>query len=161
MVSNTSEFAQHTYTYNNRGLVDRWNVSYLNGYLKMEYNKEGRLVKSRYYSGGALVNTIVFFYENNRVVKETWYAGDTKQKEDKIFYSYNKNGMVWKSRSFIGDYGSIYKYTPDGGSVNEWYFYVGGKLNYEQHYTYLKKILLTTKTEIIPRFSLIRILTRL
>ena len=137
LVSDTSEFGDLFYAYNQRGLVDKWSVSYLDGYLTMEYNESGHLVKSKYYSEGALVNTIVFAYQGNQVVKETWFDRDSQTKTDEVFYSFNRNGMVWKSQSIIGDYSSIYKYTPDGGSVAEWDFYLGGVLNYVQQFTYL------------------------
>ncbi len=138
LVSNISEFAELTYTYNQIGLVDQENLSYFeNGKLKMEYDAKGRLVKSRLYSGDVLLNTIIFFYVGDRVVKETWYDGDTQVKVDEVFYSYNSDGKVWRSQSFIGDYTSFYNYTADGGSVDGWKFYVGGKLNYAQEYTYL------------------------
>ena len=138
LLSNISEFGEQTYTYNQRGLVAQENFDFFpDGNLKMEYNAKGRLAKSRIYSGDVLLNTIVFFYQDDRVVKETWYDGDTDVKTDEVFYYYNRNGKVWKSRSIIGDYSSFYHYTPDGGSVDGWKFYVGGKLNYEQVFTYL------------------------
>jgi hypothetical protein len=136
LLSNSSEFGGYTYTYNRRGLVDQWTVTDY-GNLKMEYNFLGRLIKSRLYTDGVLINTIVFFYQGDRVVKETWYDGSTQNKVDEVFYSYNNNGKVWKSQSFINDYYSFYHYTPDGGSVDGWKFYFGGKLNYEQQFTYL------------------------
>lgn len=136
-VSNNSEYGNYTYTYNQRGLVDQWNVDFLDGYFAMEYNAIGHLVKSKYYSEGVLENTIVFFYQGDRVVKETWYDGDTQTKVDEVFYTFNRDGMVTKGQSFLDDYTSIYKYTPDGGSVSEWDFYMSGILNYVQQFTYL------------------------
>ncbi len=136
-VSNNSEYGNLTYTYNQRGLVDQWNVDYLDGYFTMEYNAIGHLVKSKYYSEGVLVNTVVFFYQGDRVVKETWYDGDTQTKTDEVFYTFNRDGKVTKGQSFLDDYTSIYKYTPDGSSVSEWDFYMGGILNYTQQFTYL------------------------
>jgi hypothetical protein len=136
-VSNNSEFGNYTYTYYQRGMVDQWNIDFLDGYFTMEYNAIGQLVKSKFYSEGVLTNTIVFFYQGNRVVKETWYDGDTQTKVDEIFYTFNRHGKVTKGQSFLDDYTSIYKYTPDGGSVSEWDFYLGGILNYSQQFTYL------------------------
>lgn len=137
LVSDNSEFGNLTYTYNQRGVVEQWNVDYLDGYLAMEYNAVGRLVKSKYYSGGVLANTIVFFYQGDRVVKETWYDGDTQTKVDEVFYTFNRGGMVTKGQSFLNNYTSIYKYTTDGGSVSDWDFYLGSILNYSQQFIYL------------------------
>ncbi len=137
LLSETSELGQYAYTYNNRGLLDEYTVSFVeNGHLKMQYDHKGHLIKSLFYSGDELLNTIFFFYWGDRLVKETWYDG-SNVKVDEVFHSYNRNGRVWRSRSFMQDYMSIYSYTPDGGSVDGWKFYFGGKLNYEQRFTYL------------------------
>ncbi|MEP7376576.1 MAG: hypothetical protein ABI675_24475 [Chitinophagaceae bacterium] len=138
LVSNISEFGMRTYTYNKRGLVDQENFDFIeNGKLKFQYDARGRLIKSGYYSGDVLLNTIVFFYQGDRLVREIWYDGNTQIKVDEVFHFYNGNGRVWKSASILGDYISLYRYTPDGGSVKGWKFYVGGKLNYEQEFSYL------------------------
>lgn len=138
LISNVSEFGTRTYTYNKRGLVDQENFDFIeNGKLKFHYDARGRLIKSGFYSGDVLLNTIVFFYRGDRLAREIWYDGDTQIKVDEVFHFYNRNGKVWKSISILGDYISIYRYTADGGSVKGWKFYVGGILNYEQEFTYL------------------------
>ena len=137
LLSVTSEFGDQTYTYNRKGLVDQTNIDSYDGYFKMEYNALGRLIKSRYYSGGELVNTIVFGYQYDRVVKETWYDGNTKIKSDEIFYTYNWRGNLTKAKSIIGDYNSVYKYSPDGNNVVQYDLYFGGIINYTQLLTYL------------------------
>lgn len=137
LLSVTSEFGDQTYTYNRWGLLDQTTISSYAGYFKMEYNAFGRLIKSRYYSEGALVNTIVFGYQYDRVVKETWYDVNTQVKVDEIFYTYNRNGKLSKSKSSIGDYSSVYKYTPDGENVAEYDLYFGGIINYTQQFTFL------------------------
>ena len=138
LVSSISEFGEQTYTYNQRGMVAQENVDFFpDGKIVMEYSFKGRLKKSRVYSGDVILWTIVFFYWGDRLVKETWYDGDTETKTDEVFHFYNRLGRVWKSQSFMGDYVSLYDYTPDGGSVDGWKFFIGGKLNYEQVFTYL------------------------
>ena len=137
LVSVTSEFGTQAYTYNQRGLLDQTDISSYDGYFKMEYNALGRLIKSRYYSEGALVNTIVFGYQYDHVVKETWYDVDTQVKDDEIFYTYNRKGKVSKSKSTINDYSTVYKYTPDGSNVLEYDLYFGGIINYTQQFTFL------------------------
>ena len=137
LLSATSEFGEQTYTYNRRGLLDQTNISNYDGYFKMEYNTEGRLIKSRYYSEDTLTNTIVFTYQHNRVVKETWYHVNTQVKDDEIFYTYNGNGKLGGSKSVIGDYNTVYKYTPDGDNVAQFDLYFGGKISYTQQFTFL------------------------
>ncbi len=137
LLSASSEFGEQTFTYNRRRLLDQTNISSYDGYFKMEYNELGRLIKSRYYSEGVLVNTIVFAYQYNRVVKETWYVVDTQVKDDEIFYTYNRSGNVIKSESTIGDYSTVYKYTPDGNNVAEFDLYFGGIINYTQQFTFI------------------------
>jgi len=138
LISEISEFAELTYTYNQRGMVAEENITYFpDGKIVMDYNFKGRLKKARVYSGDVTLWTIVFFYWDERLVKEVWYDGDTDTKTDEVFHFYNRNGRVWKSQSFMNDYVSLYDYTPDGGSVDGWKFFIGGKLNYEQVFTYL------------------------
>lgn len=135
LVSDASEFGTDTYKYNHRGLVDEWNISAYDGYYKMEYNARGRLIKSRFYSGGVLVNTIKFFYRDDRVVKEIWYNGDTEEKTDEVFYQYNRKGKMLKMQSFMVDYYTLYDYTSDG-NVSGWNFYFGGSLLYTAQNTF-------------------------
>lgn len=78
-----------------------------------------------------------FLYQYDRVVKETWYDIDTQVKDDEIYYTYNRNGKVNKSKSTIGDYSTVYKYTPDGNNVAEYDLYFGGIINYTQQFTFL------------------------
>lgn len=136
LLSNTSEFGDYSYTYNQRGLLDEYDNPYYGGYFKMEYNLREQLIKSKLYSGGALVNTIVFFYQDNHVVKETWYDGDTQTKVDEVFYTYNRNGKASKSKSNIQDYSSVYTYTPEG-NISQWDLYISGLISYSQQFTYL------------------------
>ena len=138
LVSVASEFGTQANTYNRRGLLGQITSSYIDGYFKMEYNGFGRLIKSRYYSEGALVNTIVFTYQYDRIVKETWYDVDTKVKDDEVFYTYNRSGKITTSTSTLGDYNTVYKYTPDGDNVLEYDLYFGGIINYTTQFTYLR-----------------------
>ncbi len=135
LVSDASEFGTDTYKYNNRGLVEEWNISAYDGYFIMEYNSKGRLIKSRFYSGGALVNTIIFLYRDDRVVKEIWYNMDTEEKADEVLYQYNRKGKMLKMQSFMLDYYTLYDYTSDG-NVSEWNFYFGGSLLYTAQNTF-------------------------
>lgn len=136
LVSDSSEFSDLDFTYNQRGLLDTYTLSYYDGFFKMEYNERGQLVKSKFYSEGVVANTIVFTYQNDKVVKETWYDGETSTVVDETVYSFNRNGKAWKAQDFIQDYVSIYKYTPDGDDIAEWDLYVGGLINYTQQYTF-------------------------
>jgi YD repeat-containing protein len=85
LIQTHSEYGDVSYTYNERGLLDVWNYPAAGGYFKHEYDETGRLIKSRFYSGNILINTIVFSYGGKYVVKETWYAGDTKEKQMSCF----------------------------------------------------------------------------
>ena len=136
LLSSSSEFGNYTYTYNQKGLLDEYIVPYYEGSFKMEYNSRGQIIKSRLYAGGVLVNTIIFFYHDDHVVKETWYDGDTQTKVDEVFYTYNRNGKASQSKSYIQDYSSAYTYTPDG-NISEWDLYISGNISYTQQFTFL------------------------
>ena len=120
-------------TYKN-GLVDEW--TNFNGYTyKMEYDVKKKLKISRAYDGETILYTIHFIYKNNKVIKEIWYAGDTEDIDDEIFYTYNRRGYMIRGESFNYDFFVTYEYFPDGGLQN-WFFYIGGLPYIKGEYTY-------------------------
>ncbi len=136
LILKQSKFGNESYTYNENGLVDKWSIEADGGFFKEEYNSSGRLIKSRFYSGDVLLNTIVFYYQGDKVVHEIWYNGDTQEKGDEVFYTFDSKGEIIKMQSFIQDYVTNYKYTPEG-NVYEWDFNYGGQPFYTVQYTFL------------------------
>src|SRR5436190_52841 len=136
LISNTSEFGQETYTYNKKGLLDEWYTSFYDGYFKQEYNQRGRLIKSRLYSAGAVVYTIRFSYRDDKIVKETWYVGDTKEIYDEVLYYFNRKGQIIKNVSPVQDYVNSFEYTREG-NVSKWVISFGGIPAYSTEFTYL------------------------
>lgn len=121
------------YSYN-RGLVDEWAVWY--GWVyKMEYDAMGRLKKSKVFEGAVLLYTIHFFYKNDKVVKETWYIGDTNVVFDEVIYTFNKKGQMTRGESFMSDYYTANTYTVKG-DLASWKFYVGGSPFVSGDYTH-------------------------
>jgi YD repeat-containing protein len=135
LISNTSEFGQETFSYNRRGLLGEWTIADY-GTFKQEYDGNGRLIKSKLYSEGVLLNTIKFFYDHDRIVKEIWYTGDTREKYDEVFYYYNRKGQIEKNVSYLLDYTNKFEYTRDGNE-SKWTIYFGNIRAYSSEYTYL------------------------
>lgn len=125
-----------TYTYKN-GLVDEWAVWY-GGVYKMEYDHRGKLKISRYYVDNALVYTIYLIYKNDKVVKEIWYTGDTKDIDDEVIYTFDKKGQIVRMESIINGYYTDNTYAANG-DLTSWKLYVGGSPVVSAHYTYYNR----------------------
>src|SRR5204862_7818506 len=109
---------------------------FYNGYFKQEYKQRGRLIKSRLYSAGAVVYTIRFSYREDKIVKETWYVGDTKEIYDEVLYYFNRKGQIIKNVSPVQDYVNSFEYTREG-NVSKWVISFGGIPAYSTEFTYL------------------------
>ena len=130
----TYPYGEYSYHYNRQGLADEWDITDY-GLFKQEYNSKGRLTKSRLYVEGSLINTILFLYDNNRVVKEIWYNGNTSEIGDEIFYTYDRKGNMVRQESFMNDYYTIATFTSQGNTAT-WKFFYGGEPYYEGYLTY-------------------------
>ncbi len=133
-----SDYGDETYKYNRKGLLDEYYLSAYDGFFKHEYDRKNRLVKSGLYSGNELVYTIIFHYRDEKVVKEIWYAGQTREKADEVFYQYDRKGKIKKSTSIIGDYTVEFQYTREGNLLKG-LLSIGGNLNYSVELTYLHR----------------------
>jgi hypothetical protein len=125
-----------TYSYKS-GRVDEWAVWY-GGVFKMEYDHRGKLKKSRNYVDDALVYTIHFFYKHDKVVKEIWYVGDTRQVDDEIHYTFDRKGQIIKMESILNGYYTDNTYAANG-DLTSWKFYLGGSPLVSGHYTYYNR----------------------
>jgi hypothetical protein len=126
----------YNYHYNRQGLADKWDITDY-GLFKQEYNSKGRLTKSRLYVEGSLINTIQFFYDKDKPVKEIWYEGNTSVVYDEVFYTYNRKGQMVRMESFMGDYYTISAYTPEG-NVLSWEFFLGGLPYMSGYYKFIQ-----------------------
>ncbi len=125
------------YTYKN-GLVDEWTPFYGVTY-KMQYYKNRRMKMAGAYANGELINTVLFVYKNNKVVKEIWYQGDTKVVDDVVINTYNNKGQLIKNESLNYDYYTLNTYTQHG-DLKSWLFFVGGQAVQKGEYTFNKEI---------------------
>jgi hypothetical protein len=125
------------YTYEGGKLKD-WLVFY-GGYYRMEYHTNGRMKRASYYFDDALVNTIDFVYEGNRVVLEIWRDALTDEVIDEVTNTYNQRGLIVKSVSPGYDYEVLYDYDQKG-NVTRWRLIVGGSIQQQGEYTYEKPI---------------------
>ncbi len=121
------------YTYKN-GLVDEWKTWYGMDY-KLEYDAKGKLNVARGYDGANLVYRIQFIYNNNRVIKEIWYEGNSNVVADDYRYSFDRKGQIIKAESTVLGYYTENVYTADG-DLESWKFHDGGMPVVSGHYTY-------------------------
>jgi hypothetical protein len=126
-----------TYVYKN-GLVDKW-YAWFGGVFAMEYNNNGKLVRSGFYIDDALLNTIDFLYEKDKVVHEIWYDGDTRDIADEVYYTYNTKGEMIIAESTNSDYITINTFSANGDLLS-WFTVVGGLPYAKGEYVYTKQI---------------------
>lgn len=120
-------------TYKN-GLVDEWSTFYGTIY-KMEYDRNKKMKMARAYIDGELISTIRFIREDNKIVKEIWYVGNTDVVDDEVINTYNRKGQLIKNESLNYDYYTINTYTPQG-NLESWTFYAAGLPVSKAIYTY-------------------------
>jgi len=136
LISVVNEFATQTFSYNSEGLMDEWYLSGIEFTTKVEYDEDGRFAKSLVYIGSTLAYTIYFIYEKNHVVKEVWYNGSTNDIFDEVVYTFDPNGTMLKSESFVQNYYTVYEYNKPR-QLSSYILYVGGVPVVKVDFTYL------------------------
>ena len=114
-----------SFHYNAAGLCDEWTIIDGSGHnvYTQEYNKAGKLVGSKWFLEGTLMNTIVFTYKKSRLIKETWYVTNTNDIWDEIWFTYNAQGKMVRNESFLNGWYGIYKYSPQGNVLSAELFF--------------------------------------
>jgi len=136
----SSEYGQESFEYGKKDLLDKWTIQYpdYDVYFLLERNSAGRLLKANCYdASGTLINIIKFTYKGNDAVKDTWYDPVTNEVVDELVYTRNHRGKIIKAVSEIGDYYTVFTYTPDGDNLKRWKYFVGGVATFQGDYTYL------------------------
>jgi len=121
-------------SFKENGFVDEWTTPF-GIVFKMDYNIKGQLKTAMGYENDVLVYTVQFEYQENRVVRETWYQGNTDVIDDVVEYSYNLKGQMIKNISHNYDYYTTYTYTASN-DVKSWFFFVGDTPAVKGEYTY-------------------------
>jgi hypothetical protein len=115
-----------TYAYNEEGLVSDFRLDLFGEFYlhtTMEYDEHGRMVK-----GGATFDNvnyydIVFEYESNRIITETWYEAGTSNIVDIVTNAYNNKGQIVKRDNPPYDWYAAFEYDNVGNVIkNEWRF---------------------------------------
>lgn len=87
-----------SYHYNYKGLADEFHLSKPDLYsysAMMEYNEKNLMSKARAYVGADYYD-LVFTYDNDKLVKETWYFPGTMDVYDNYVNTYNDKGQLIK-----------------------------------------------------------------
>jgi hypothetical protein len=121
------------FTYKN-GLVD--NVYTFYGWrFDMVYNANKKLIASKVYIDDVQIWFMEFFYKNNKLERMTFRYPETGELDDEVFFTYNQQGNLERSESFLYDLYATYKYTPDG-SLESNVVFSGGLPFFKGDYTY-------------------------
>jgi len=125
--------------YNSRDLVDEWKIDYYDGYpdvYNFTYDNLNRLKTGHVvfnYSGRAF--DLKYFFQGDRLVRETWYETGTTNVVDDIVNTYNFRGQIIKRRSIPKNIYCSFTYDFLGNNplVN---FYVDDVLLLKEEYTH-------------------------
>jgi hypothetical protein len=103
-----------------KGLVNDYEI-YVFGtvyvHAKMQYDKNGRLVKGRISFDNVTYQDVVFEYEKNRIVKETFYEAGTSNVVDIGLTTYNNKGQVIRREDPFYDLYTTFEYDAAGNNV--------------------------------------------
>jgi hypothetical protein len=112
-------------------------VAEVQTYLRftMEYDKPGKLIRSKVYDGDRPAYIITFGYRDHKVVTETWRYAWNNEIYDQVNLSYNKKGDLIRNESIAQHYYTLYTWYPDG-SLQSWVFYYGGTPLQKGEYKY-------------------------
>jgi hypothetical protein len=137
--SGLSDGFLQTYHYNNKGLADKFHISrpaQFDFSATMEYNSSNLMSKAKFTYGDGVFYDIVFTYDKNKLVKETWYTQDTKEIVDGYINTYNKKGQLVKRDEPLYELYCIFKYDAIGNVKSADLFFYDGTLYYGYEYSY-------------------------
>ena len=131
-----------SYHYNDKGLVDEFHISRPNEFswsATMEYDENNIMSKARFYITPEEFYDIVLTYENDKLVKETWYYPGTMDVFDYYINTYNNEGQLVKRDEPLFELYTLFYYYDDGNFKGNEIFYQGNLyVGYE--FEYSKKI---------------------
>jgi antitoxin component YwqK of YwqJK toxin-antitoxin module len=130
-VNDVDQYDQFTYK---NGLVD--NIYTFYGWtFKLVYDAKNKLIASKVYVDDVQIWLMEFFYKNNKLERMTFRYPETGVLDDEVFFTYNQQGNLERSESFLYDLYATYKYTPDG-SLESNVVFSGGLPFFRGDYTY-------------------------
>ena len=134
-------FSDKYFHYNKKGLCDVWTTieSFGTSVYNQQYNAKGQLTGSEWNYEGELITTIKFTYKNDRIVKETWYYAGTNDIYDETWYTYDRKGQIVRDESFLNDWYSTTKYSPEGNVLSGDLFF-GGSPYFSYYYSYTRPV---------------------
>lgn len=118
-----------TYEYNAKGLVSDFKSVWFGSlavHATMQYDAKGRLVAGTQSYDGADPVDVVFEYENNRIVKESYYETGTDNLVDLVINTFNLKGQLVKRDGPLYEIYCIFEYDAVGNcTMNEVRLYDG------------------------------------
>lgn len=132
----------NSFQYNDRGLVEKWVYSTTYGFkevFKVKYNSNNQVSASWYeFDGNAF--RVEYQYENDRIIKEFWFVGNTEIVDDTILVTYNDKGKVAQYESRLYQFYSTFEYDASGNAYQVNVTGFDGYLYVATTYQFTKKI---------------------
>ena len=125
------------YSYNNRGLADKWTIDYGDGFIISEeiyYNAIDQIIKAdEDYFGSNYVYH--FYYASNRLTRVTRASVDFPDQFTDFRYTYNNRGQNTRQDDDINDE-HVLMYYDVMGNCTKTDIYLGSDLWYSDNYTF-------------------------
>ncbi len=105
------------YHYNENGLADEFHIfkpDIIDWWATMEYDNRNIMSKARFFYSTDDFYDIVFTWEKNQLVKETWFVPGTENIADYIVNSYNGKGQLVKKDDPPYELYTIFQYDAVG-----------------------------------------------
>jgi hypothetical protein len=131
------------YHYNDAGLADEFHLFKPDQYdwwATMEYSSRNLISKAHFYYSDEEHYDIVFDYDKNKIVKETWYLPGTDDVVDYYLNIYDSKGQLAERDDPPYELKTIFQYDATGNCTSEETFDYQGNLYFGVEYTYSKPI---------------------
>jgi hypothetical protein len=125
----TSDGYSEKFSYNQKGLADRWYVDFGDGNISdhhLTYDNKNRLKSIRVIFPGDVIN-YTLYNNDGRTTRATGYLQSTGELYDDIFYSYNHKGQMVKLDNIVADVHTRFYYDNKGYNTRS-DFFVGSEL---------------------------------
>ncbi|MES2646681.1 MAG: hypothetical protein V4717_07405 [Bacteroidota bacterium] len=132
-----------SYHYNDKGLADEFQLFKPGEYdmwATMAYGERNEITSAKFYYDAATYYDIIFEYEKDKIVKETWYEPGTNIPFDGYINSYNTQGQLVKRDEPIYELYSLFHYDVAHNVTKIEIFDYAGNLYYGVDLTYSRPV---------------------
>ena len=131
------------YHYNTDGLADEMHLSKPGEFsyrATMSYGSRNEITNARFYYDAATFYDIVFEYEKDKIITETWYEPGTNIAVDGYINSYNARGQLVKRDEPLYEVYCLFHYDAANNPVKIEFFDYGNNLVYGVGFSYSRPV---------------------